>query len=234
MTRIASFFIHVLIVFIAMMQPVNAQKLPGEAEKLMPMLLTEIDHYWVDLTPQEYLFGLIEQESLWKPSATLKTSREWGCGLGQFTKAYDANGHVRFDALEETRRLDSSLKDWDWRDCTATQYQLRAVVLKSKVNERSCVAYMKTNLDIKACAAAINNGGAGSFTKRIRSCRMQTGCDPSIWFMNLEAQCPQAQVKVAGYGESFCDINSKYPGRVFMRMEKYKPYIIKLRQLEQK
>lgn len=199
-------------------------KLPGDSAQLLPALNNEISTYWDDLTPRAYIAAVIDQESNWKSKATLRTSRELGCGLGQFTIAYDAAGKPRFDALAETKRLDPSLAGWDWKDCYAVQYQMRAVVLKLKVNERNCKGLMKTNMDVKACGAGAYNGGFGSVTKRTRLCRMQIGCMPDVWADNLDKQCPQANVKVAGYGESFCDINSKYPGRVFARMPKFSDF----------
>lgn len=199
-----------------------AQKLPGDSERLLPTLDSEISTYWPTLAPRSFIAGVIDQESNWKVNAKLKTERELGCGLGQFTIAYSANGAVRFDALGETKALDRSLANWDWRDCSNAQFQMRAVVLKLKVNERSCATLMRGNNNVKACDAAQYNGGSGSVTKRIRYCRAIAGCEPTEWFGHLDKQCPQSQTKVAGYGESFCDINSKYPGRVFNRMPKFK------------
>lgn len=192
---------------------VLAQKLPGDAAQLLPVLQNEINVYWPDLSPKAYPALVIYQESRWKSKAQLKTSRELGCGLGQFTIAYTADGSTRFDALTETKRLDPSLKDWDWRDCYNAQYQMRAVVLKLKVNNRNCMALMRNNREVKACSSASYNSGYGGVGKRIRTCRMEKGCEPDLWFGNLELQCA-ATVKVAGYGESFCQISSKYPGRV--------------------
>lgn len=201
---------------------VNAQtKLPGDSARHLPILNEEISTYWPNLIPREFLAGVIDQESNWKSKAQLKTSREWGCGYGQFTIAYNANGTVRFDALEETKRLHSSLKEWSWKDCSEVKFQLRAVVLKMKVNDRNCTALMNSNIDIKACAASQYNGGAGGFNKRVRLCRMEKGCEPKVWFNHLENQCGQSNVKHAGYGESFCQINSNYPKRVFTRMNKF-------------
>jgi hypothetical protein len=203
----------------------NAQtKLPGDSARLLPVLNQEIETYWPTLVPREFIAGTIDQESNWKLKAQLKTSRELGCGLGQFTIAYKADGTVRFDALEETKRLHPSLKEWNWRDCSAAQFQLRAVVLKMKVNDRNCTPLMRNNIGVKACAASQYNGGAGGFAKRIRLCRMDKTCQPDAWYGNLELQCGQSNVKHVGYGESFCQINSNYPKRVFTRMTKFEGF----------
>lgn len=206
-----------MVLLVAMMLDpsfVMAQKLPGDAAQLLPTLQNEIDTYWSNLVPQAYPALVIYQESRWKTKATLKTDRELGCGLGQFTIAYNKDGSARFDALTETKALNSNLKGWDWRDCYNAQFQMRAVVLKLKANARNCSAYMANTREILACASAQYNGGAGSVGKRIRMCQMEKGCQPDVWFDNLNRMCAQSNVKVAGYGESFCMINSKYPGRV--------------------
>lgn len=198
-----------------------AATLPGDAPQLIGTLKAEIASYWPQVAPRAWVPALIEQESLWRVRAQLKTDRELGCGLGQFTKAFNADGSVRFDALTETKRLDPSLANWGWQDCANAQMQLRAVVLKLRSHERQCVPLMATNRDAKACNGAIYNGGGGSITKRIRSCQVTAGCNPRVWFGHLETQCPQSRVRHAGYAESFCEINSKYPARIEARMPKY-------------
>jgi hypothetical protein len=200
-------------------------KLPGSSAALLPMLNNEINTYWPQLQPRAFPAGVIDQESNWKPTARLKTARELGCGLGQFTIAYNSDGSTRFDALTETKALDKSLQGWDWRDCGEVKFQLRATLLKLKVNDRGCSALMDGNMNIKACGASRYNGGAGNTTGRIRLCRMDSTCNPREWFGNLEKQCTQSKTKVHGYGESFCEINSKYPRRVFTRMNKFTPYL---------
>ncbi len=206
------------------MSAAAAQKLPGDSAQLLPVLNQEISTFWPELTTRPWLAAIPDQEANWKLKAKLKTSREFGCGLGQFTVAYDAKGNVRFDALEETKRLHPSLKDWSWSDCYNAQYQLRGVVLKMKANVRSCRAVMGDDRNIKACAGASYNGGFGSIGKRVRMCKLEKGCQPDVWFDNLNRQCAMSNVKHAGYGESFCQINSKYPGRVEDRQHKFRGF----------
>ena len=195
--------------------------LPGQSITIIPLLKEEIELYWPDLDPYTFPAGIIDQESQFKINALLLTKRERGCGLGQFTIAYDAKGNIRFDALKEAKRLDPSLAGWNWKDCQNVRFQLRAVVLKLKQNERFCATLMNGNIEVKACDAATYNGGNGSISKRIRACRLTKDCIVTKWYGHLEHQCPQAKVKVAGYGESFCEINSKYPSRVMARMPKF-------------
>jgi len=219
--RLTNWLFLILTMFLLCSPAAGSVKLPNQAEQYLPLLKYEIDTHWAWHPLREHAAGSVEQESLWKVNAQLKTSREWGCGFGQFTIAYDKNGKVRFDALEETKRLHPSLKEWSWEDCTNAQYQLRAMLLKQKAGYRSCEVQMANPREALACEAAKYNGGAGSISKRIRLCRMDAKCDPEYWYGNLETKCAQSNVKVAGYGESFCMINSKYPGRVESRSKKY-------------
>lgn len=197
------------------------KKVTNDAAIILPALVTEINTFWPTIPRREFPMGIAGQESLFKVNAALKTEREFGCGTGQFTKAYNKDGSIRFDALEETKKLDKSLEGWTWADCYNLTYQARGMILKLKSQHRDCALVMANSDEALKCNAAKYNGGAGSVSKRIRSCRVTPGCDPKIWENNLALQCPQSKVKHAGYGESFCEINSKYPGRVFTRMKPY-------------
>lgn len=199
----------------------TSSHLPGQAARLLPQLSGELIRFWPSLKPKAFVAAVIEQESGWQVRATLRTQRELGCGLGQITLASRADGSVRFDALQESKRLDPSLAGWNWRDCYQEQYQLRGVVLKLRSNDQHCRALMADNLESLACAAAQYNGGAGSVTRRIHLCHARPGCDPQRWFGHLEYQVVQSTRITAGYGESFASINSRYPARVFARMAKY-------------
>lgn len=196
-------------------------KLPGQSEQYLPLLGDVITLYWPEIPNRLFPAGVIMQESGWKEKATLKTSRELGCGLGQFTKTYDSQGRIRFDTLTDLTNASPTLRGWTWQDCYNVKYQLKAVVIKLKMGDRDCRAAMNGPLNQLACDAAKYNGGAGSVTKRIRYCQAKKDCDPREWFNNLEKQCPQSNKRVAGYGESFCEINSKYPGRVFKHMVRF-------------
>jgi hypothetical protein len=221
-SRVTVFVVLLLLGLVLGFADSHAGPLPGDAARLLPRLANEQARYWPDLALSAFPAAVIEQESAWKVRATLKTSRELGAGLGQFTRAYKSDGSVRFDALAETAKLDASLAGWSWRDPYNEQYQLRAVVIKLRANARACAPLMASASEALACAAAQYNGGAGSVATRIRSCRLRAGCDARQWFGHLENQVAQSTARVAGYGESFAQINSKYPGRVFARMPKYK------------
>jgi hypothetical protein len=214
--------VRACLIALAVLLVAPAWALPGQADALLPVLKEEMASYWPDETPRAWVPALIEQESGWRPTAQLRTAREQGCGLIQITRAYNANGTVRMDALADYKQLDPSLAGWSWQDCAAVRYQLRAGVLKLRSNDVLCRRMgLSDNREVKACAAAIHNGGAGNMAKRIRTCRADDGCDPARWFANLERKCPQSRARMAGYGESLCEINSRYPARVEGRMGKY-------------
>jgi hypothetical protein len=196
-------------------------KKKNDSMLIIPALTQATNMYWPTIPRREFTAGVVEQESLMKIDAHLRTSREHGCGIGQFTIAYNKDGSVRFDALEEAKKLDKSLAGWSWSDCANLTYQANATVLSSKAGYRDCEAIMANSDQALKCVGAKHNGGAGSINNRIRKCRAVKGCDPKMWDGNLELHCPQSKTKVAGYGESFCETNSRYPGRVFARMKKY-------------
>ena len=57
----------------------------------------------------------LEHRTCWSTAARLKTSREEGAGLGQITRAWDASGALRFDALAETVAMDPrALQELNW------------------------------------------------------------------------------------------------------------------------
>lgn len=210
------------IVIAAHAQTARVSKLPGEAQLYLPMLKEEIDKAWPDIPIREFHAGLIDQESGWKTKAVLKTDREYGCGLGQMTMTYKADGSVRFDTISDMKKVDKELAGWNWRDCANVHYQLRAIVVKTKMDAKTCFSSMANFEEAMACTAAKYNGGGGSITTRVRLCRVDGDCDPTKWFDNLQNQCGMSKVKAKGYGESFCEINSKYPGRIWARMPKFK------------
>lgn len=196
-------------------------KLPGQAEQLLPVLAKYIDRYWPSIPRREFPAGIIDQESHWNPNAKLKTSIEFGCGLGQFTKTFKKDGSVRFDTISDMKRANPALAGWNWDDCYAVDYQIQGTVLKLKTDSRWCSTVMFDGDNTLKCTAAGYNGGNGNTAKRVYLCRATAGCNPKIWSGNLELYCPQSKKKIKGYGESMCETNSNYPGRVFTRMKKF-------------
>ncbi|WP_230678513.1 hypothetical protein, partial [Chromobacterium violaceum] len=103
---------------------------------LLPLLSAAVAQHWPDMPSRSVLAAQVEQESGWRERAVLKTSREYGAGLGQFTKAYRADGGVRFDAIREMAARHPELRGWNWGNAFDPRYQLTAMVLKNRDNYR--------------------------------------------------------------------------------------------------
>jgi len=182
---------------------------------------------WDDITIPSVIPGLIEQETCyslkdprcWSRFAKLETSREYGFGLGQLTVT------KRFNAFEEVKTLDQRLKDWKWEDRFDAEYQMIAIVAMLRRN------YMvfrsaKDDLDRYAFALAAYNGGVGGILSDQSICRNTKGCNPDLWFGNVENTSLKKKTAVSGYGQSFFEINRKYPVSILkVRRFKYKPYV---------
>jgi hypothetical protein len=195
--------------------------IPENAKKYAPMLKKELQERWPDSPKRSYFAGQIEQETCvslqskkcWSPQAELKTSREYGFGLGQVTKT------DRFDNFQEAKKLDKSLMPWKWENRFDPVYQIRTLVLmdKSLYNRLP-----KEVLDREAFMLSAYNGGMGSVLNDRRLCKSTKGCDPNLWFANVEITSFKSRIKLPGYGEDFFSINRKYVSNILIkRHEKY-------------
>jgi hypothetical protein len=208
--------------------------IPTRAHTYLPILKAEQKQFWNSHPNPEQLGALGEHESCislthnrcWSPTSILKTSREEGAGIFQITRAYDKNGKIRFDALQELKdKHPTVLSDWSWENVyKRPDLQLRAVVLKSKDN----FDYLKviSNVDerLKFSDAAYN-GGMGGVNSDRRLCGLKNGCNPQIWFGNVELTCSKSKVVLYG-NRSACDINRYHVNDVInIRSNKYKPYL---------
>jgi membrane-bound lytic murein transglycosylase MltF len=85
-----------------------------------------------------------------------------------------------------------------------------------------CTPLMGTPYDRLACALAAYNGGIGGFRSDRRICANTAGCDPTVWFGNVEHTSAKAKRPASGYGQSFFQINRAYVRNVLItRREKY-------------
>lgn len=164
----------------------------------------------------EYLAGLIELESCislkhskcWNAKSRLRSSREEGAGLGQITRAFRADGSIRFDALSELKQKHKlDLKELTWYNVyTRPDLQIRAVVLKMRDNYTYYLKYSSNVTEAYAFADAAYNGGIGGLDNERRACKLADWCDHTKWFNNVEKMCLKS--KAALYGNrSACDIN---------------------------
>ena len=190
--------------------------LPPAAVQLAPLVYQEAKIHWPELKTRSVLAAQIDKETCisprhrlcWNPRAELKTSREYGFGLGQFTIAYTPDGRERFNKYKELKsQYPKWLAGWTWVDRFQADYQIRAMVLMNRSLWIQCSKLMEEDL---ACTFAAYNGGLGGVMSDRRLCAAKQGCNQRLWFGNVEHHSLKQRIALTGYGESFFDINRRY------------------------
>ena len=221
-----------IFVQVAMAVPLAAAELPAGAVMYMPQLIASQRLIWPDAPMPSFLAAQIEQESCislkhskcWNPRAELKTSRENGVGLGQFTRAFKADGSIRFDKISELAAAHASLRGWTWAKRYDPSYQLTAIVEMNKAiyARQRDAASVRDRLSFSLSAY---NGGEGSVLQDRRMCANTRGCDPTRWDGNVARTSLKNKVPSKGYGKSFFAINREYVTNILdVRRAKYEPY----------
>lgn len=226
---------RIIVVFLMMTSNVLAQDvktyIPSAAYKYLPILSSEIRDVWPDMKYPHYFAGLAEHESCislkhskcWNPKAQLKTSREEGAGISQITRAYKADGSLRFDALSDARRLDpKGLNELRWENVyQRPDLQMRVMILMTRGNWDRLTPLVPSDMDRLAMTDAAYNGGLGGVLNERRACASRTHCDPNQWFGHVEKTCLKS-TKPLYAGRSACDINRFHVADVLLtRMPKY-------------
>lgn len=221
--------------------PVHAQNpktyIHPNAVKLIPIINEEQDRIFPEGAEPAYLIALGEHESCislkhsrcLNSMSRLKTQREEGAGLFQLTRAYNKDGSLRFDKLSELRnQYRSELKEMAWSNIySRPDLQIRAAVLMIKGLDNRFFMIENPYIRYHFIDPAYN-GGEGGVVKERRACGMAKGCDPDVWFGNVERYCLKS--KTALYGQrSACDINRHHVKDVFeTRLPKYREYYRKM------
>jgi hypothetical protein len=216
--------------------PVMAQDvktyIPVNAGPLLPVLGAQVKEVWPTMPVPYYFGGLIEQESCiglkhskcWSANSRLKSDREEGAGLGQITRAYKADGSVRFDALEDAKRLDAKgLNELRWETVySRPDLQMRVIVLMTRANWNR-LDKLVPDVDGKlAMTDAAYNGGLGGVINERRACGLREGCNPNKWFGHVENVCLKSKKPLYG-NRNACMINREHVDYVLrVRMNKYK------------
>ncbi|MEO6711416.1 MAG: hypothetical protein ABIP42_17675, partial [Planctomycetota bacterium] len=208
--------------------------IPENAAPLLPQLRKVQADYWPDHAFPSYFGALIEQESCislthskcWNSRAQLRTDREEGAGLGQFTRAYTSTGTLRFDAIAEVRQLDPvALSEFSWATVyTRADLSMRAILVKVRDCSRRLEQQTQASArDVMAfCDAAFNGGMAGLLQDR-RLCDVDAACDPNVWFGNVERTSGKSRQKWQGYGKSAFEINREHVENALnLRRPKYR------------
>lgn len=211
--------------------PASAQ-VPEAAKQYLPMLVSAQREIWPAAPMPAYLAAQIEKESCitlthskcWNPRAELKTPRENGVGFGQFTRAYRADGSIRFDVISDLAARHASLRGWSWERRYDPNYQLIAIVEMNKgiFNRQRGAA---TTVDQLSFTLSAYNGGEGGVLQDRRLCSNTAGCDQSRWLNHVEKHSMKQRVPQKGYGKSFFQINRDYVRTIiYERRPKYEPF----------
>lgn len=199
--------------------------LPKLAALYIPVLLTQVAALWPTMPAPSMLAAQVEQETCvtltsskcWNPRAELKTAREYGFGLGQLTVTKE------FNNFKAAKTWDKSLANWQWSDRFNPKMQLGALVAYDR-NLYDSIHFGATSDDHLAFMFSAYNGGLGGVLKDRALCEHTGGCNPNVWFGNVEKTSFRARTAVSGYGQSFFDINREYVANVVpehSRREKY-------------
>lgn len=208
----------------------RAADLPKNAQKYLPALDDQINVVWPTMPQRSVMGALIEQETCislkhskcWNPRAELKTSREYGFGLGQLTIAYRSDGSVRFNKWQELKDKYAELANWEWESRYDASMQMRAILLMNRECFGRIMKLKLTDSNALAMCDAAYNGGFGSVLNDRRLCAARPGCDPDVWFGNVELYSQKSRQKWHGYGKSPYDINREHVLNVMVvRRPKY-------------
>jgi hypothetical protein len=201
---------------------------PANAKLYIPDLITQTNQVWPSMPQPVTLAGQVEQEtcisltwpSCWNPHTELKTSREYGFGLGQLTVTAQFNN---FTALQKFN--DPTIKTWKWENRYDPNMQLRALVLMDLVSFNEFKAIGATPTDQLAFMYSAYNGGAGGLIQDIKYCTALPNCNHKVWFGNVADNSLKQKTAVSGYGQSFFQINRGYVNNILnVRSAKYAPY----------
>lgn len=208
--------------------------IPLNACQYLPVVKKEQVRLWPDHPMPHSIPALIEHESCitlkhskcWNPKSQLKSAREEGAGLPQLTRAFRQDGSVRFDTLTDlTKKFNSELNELSWDNVyLRPDLQIRALVLLNRDNYKKL--YSIENPIIRShFNDAAYNGGPGGVNADRRLCGLKAGCDPQVWFKNVETTCSKSK-KILYANRSACDINRHHVHDVFhVRSNKYKAFM---------
>jgi len=200
---------------------ISSSAMLDRATPYMPMLIDIFKQYWIEAPMKHIEPGKVEQESLWKEKAELKTSREYGIGLVQITQAFRKDGSVRFDNfLEAKKRYKEFLGDWQWEDRFNPKYQLTYSILTDKHNF-NILSFFKNPQERWAGTLVCYNAGCGTVLNRKALCRATKGCDITKWFGGLDSVHLKSE-EVLLYNKPLWIARNSYPTSVFDRSIKYK------------
>jgi len=125
--------------------------------------------------------------------------------------------------LADSRRLDPrGLNELRWETVyQRPDLQMRVIVLMTRDAYNRLVKLVPDHLPRLAMADAAYNGGIGGLLNERRACGLKSGCNPNVWFGNVEHTCLKSTKPLYG-NRSACDINRHHVHDVLLtRMPKY-------------
>lgn len=205
--------------------------IPPQAFTFKEIIKDELDKHFPTIPEYNYVPALFEHESCislrhsrcWNSTSELRSKREQGLGIGQATRAFREDGTVRFDIIKDMRdRYKQELREANWDTFKhRPDLQVRLTVLLLRDNWRGLYAVQDPMARLHMTDAAYN-GGIGWIQRERRACGLAKGCDPGIWFGNVENYCLRSKKAIYG-NRSPCDIAKHHPYDVFNnRLPKYK------------
>ena len=236
-------FLHivffVLAGLLASCQPVAAQPVkthvPQRAIDLMPAIKSETKEHFPGLKFPAYIPALFEHESCisfkhskcFNSQAELRNNREHGVGVGQLTRAWSADGKLRFDNLAEMKRKHPvELGELSWLTIKdRVDLQIRTAIFMLRDLEKQ----YESGLDPFQRLAFVDssyNGGVSHVKQARQACKVTKNCDPNVWFDNVEEHLPKSRAPDSRYGgRSMYDINVYHVSDVLLtRMPKYQRF----------
>lgn len=222
-------FFIILLCYISIADAMTYDQILTQAKPQLPVFKQVVYTYWPESPNQQYFPGLVEQETCsnlhncWNPNVQLKTSREYGFGLGQVTVAYGAHGKVRFNNFTEAKERYKQLSAWQWDDRYNPKYQLTFIVLELKNLFLPLASYFKDDINRWAATLVSYNAGSRTIMDRIAACVATKGCDKTQWFNGLATVSLPYEKKLL-YGVPLYERRNEYPNNIInIRSPKYIP-----------
>lgn len=206
------------------------------AIELYPSMRKELPEVFPAIPIAAYPLALIELESCitlkhprcFSVTSELKTywadgtARENGVGLPQITRAWKQDGTVRMDTLASLKKLyPIQLKGVTWDTIRKSpDEQIRVMLLLLQDDYKNLYVIPNPTERLKFTDSAYNGGRKDALAAR-KVCGLAKGCDPNVWFGNVEKYSVKSENVLYG-GRSPKEINNHHVRDVFLtRMPKF-------------